>query len=423
MAVSYADVRGEWEERRISIVGVAKSFISQLRVGQDLTKVSLPSVFLLPYSLLEEYASRTAGRLHLLFDLEKEEDPVLRMLRVVSWHTSIFKNESYHHKPYNPVLGETHKCKVSYKHNGEEHVAYGISEQVSHHPPRTASRFDCPSKKIAWYGNIEPSVKFYRNSVSINSNGKSVVEIGNEGYFISKGMPDMHIQNTILGRKYVYWTNKVEFECPSTGIAAEIEYVWKDGCNQFEGRIFKILKPIISFKSEYNLHLHISESDLDGPKKSKSSSNLLTLSEGTSDGTILYIEGKNGCDVYSIEPNGKKKKKDRKLAIDFEDIPVSVPMYPPYDKQDETASLKIWRDVSKAIVDNDMAKADEAKKRVEDAQRSRNRELEETGKKHVPVNFKHDSLNDLWIVSDDKWYEKASELHDSETAPASSKSK
>eukprot|EP01102_Stenamoeba_stenopodia_P014346 TRINITY_DN474_c0_g5_i2.p2 TRINITY_DN474_c0_g5~~TRINITY_DN474_c0_g5_i2.p2 ORF type:complete len:120 (+),score=13.95 TRINITY_DN474_c0_g5_i2:52-411(+) len=104
MAVSYADVRGEWEERRISIVGVAKSFISQLRVGQDLTKVSLPSVFLLPYSLLEEYASRTAGRLHLLFDLEKDQDPVTRMLRVVAWHISIFKNESYHHKPYNPVL-------------------------------------------------------------------------------------------------------------------------------------------------------------------------------------------------------------------------------------------------------------------------------------------------------------------------------
>jgi hypothetical protein len=48
--MSNVDITGtEWETRKISLFGVAKSFVSQLSVGQDLTKVSLPAIFLNPY--------------------------------------------------------------------------------------------------------------------------------------------------------------------------------------------------------------------------------------------------------------------------------------------------------------------------------------------------------------------------------------
>ena len=51
--MSYAAQDGEWKYRKISIMGAVKSFISQLSLGQELTKVSLPAEFLYPYSMLE----------------------------------------------------------------------------------------------------------------------------------------------------------------------------------------------------------------------------------------------------------------------------------------------------------------------------------------------------------------------------------
>lgn len=35
---SYVDKEGEWRYRKISLMGVVKSFVSQLKLGQDLTK-------------------------------------------------------------------------------------------------------------------------------------------------------------------------------------------------------------------------------------------------------------------------------------------------------------------------------------------------------------------------------------------------
>lgn len=423
MATSYVDIHGEWEQRRISIVGVAKSFIGQLRVGQDLTRVSLPSVFLRPYSLLEEFGSRTTGRFHMLYDIADEPDPTERLLRVVWWYIAMFKNETYHHKPYNPVLGEVHKCKVEKDVDGKTTI-YAVIEQVSHHPPRTACRFDAPSKNIVVENNIEPTVKFYRNSVTVNSVGKSVVHLGPETYFISKGMPDLHIQNTILGRKYVHWIGHVEFECPSTGLGATIEFSWKDNCNQFEGRLFKKLKPAISFHSEYNLTQRFADIQLHNgsstppdssaaPKKSMSASSLRDITSLEDDGTVLFIEGQNGASFYTIDPSSGSKKgksKERVLSFDCAQAHLTVPTYPPLDQQDEMSSLRVWEEVSKAIVDNDMPRADEAKKKVEDAQRARIKAAEESGTRHVSTYFRHDAVNDFWEVTDPTWYLKAKEL-------------
>jgi hypothetical protein len=58
--MSLVNVQGEWLEKHISIIGAAKSFIGQLRFGQDMTKVSMPSMFLRPYSFLELIGYRAA---------------------------------------------------------------------------------------------------------------------------------------------------------------------------------------------------------------------------------------------------------------------------------------------------------------------------------------------------------------------------
>lgn len=47
------DVTSEWRLRPINLFSVLKSFVYQLRPGQDLTRVSLPTELCYPFSALE----------------------------------------------------------------------------------------------------------------------------------------------------------------------------------------------------------------------------------------------------------------------------------------------------------------------------------------------------------------------------------
>ena len=158
---SYADVRGEWELRKISLFGAVKSFIGQLKVGQDMTRVSLPCVFLRPYSLLEEVASRNFSHLPILFNVHKEQDPLIRILTVIRWLITTAKQEHYNHKPFNPVAGEVNRC--FYPH-AKDDTTFFIVEQVQHHPPTCGIRLDNHTHKIALQGNYTFQVQFNRNS-------------------------------------------------------------------------------------------------------------------------------------------------------------------------------------------------------------------------------------------------------------------
>lgn len=68
---SYVDEVGEWSTRKISLFGVVRSVVSQLKPGQDMTKVSLPCAFLEPYSILELAALRLGGHFSILSEYVK----------------------------------------------------------------------------------------------------------------------------------------------------------------------------------------------------------------------------------------------------------------------------------------------------------------------------------------------------------------
>ena len=77
---SFANRHGEeWETKEISVYGAAKSFIRQLGPSMDLTHVSIPAIFLLPYSILEFVAVRMTSAFHLLLPLTKEKDARKRL--------------------------------------------------------------------------------------------------------------------------------------------------------------------------------------------------------------------------------------------------------------------------------------------------------------------------------------------------------
>jgi len=127
---SFANIHGEdWEVKEISVYGAAKAFIRQLSVGMDLTHVSIPAIFLLPYSILEFVAVRMTSAFHLLLDLPKEKDPRKRLEGVLQYALGSSKPEdlTLNHKPSNSVLGEVHKARCDH---GDGTHSYVMCEQV-----------------------------------------------------------------------------------------------------------------------------------------------------------------------------------------------------------------------------------------------------------------------------------------------------
>merc|ERR1711991_645284 len=100
------------ETKKISVGGAVKSFISQMRVGQDLTKISMPAAFCYPYSGLELSAYRNLRCADILYSLHEEKSAFNRIKIVLFWYLSQVENEEFEKKPYNPILRETHCAYV-----------------------------------------------------------------------------------------------------------------------------------------------------------------------------------------------------------------------------------------------------------------------------------------------------------------------
>lgn len=62
--------------------------------------------------MLESIGQRHLLTFHLLFELDKEDDPLKRFLIVLRWMISLVRTETIEKKPYNPVLGEYHLAWV-----------------------------------------------------------------------------------------------------------------------------------------------------------------------------------------------------------------------------------------------------------------------------------------------------------------------
>lgn len=107
------------------------------------------------------------------------DDPVLRFLSVVKFYMS-----GWHikppgvKKPLNPVLGETFTCWWTFPDNTR---AYYISEQTSHHPPKSSYFYAAPEHHIRVDGCLKPRSKFLGNSAASLMEGIAVLRLTNRG--------------------------------------------------------------------------------------------------------------------------------------------------------------------------------------------------------------------------------------------------
>jgi len=227
----------------------------EIRPGTDLTKIGIPASFMLPFSTaslsLHASALDATGATAVL----GASDPVGRMLRMLSGKLAVTSQTltAAMMKPYNPIIGEVciacsdgavaapgSSCLGSAPAAAAAPAAgdssdaswRAIVEQVSHHPPITASAlegeshggfFRNVSSTIAvpmFYGNyVEVRMTIYGSETTLTLPGGQV-----EVYRI-KSLPSVYLRGVMgVGASFCEWAGVLEIECAQNGLVGRIDY-------------------------------------------------------------------------------------------------------------------------------------------------------------------------------------------------------
>ena len=143
---------------KIGLWSVLKSM-----VGQDLTKLTLPVSFNEPTSLLQR-VSEDIEYSHILDQAATFEDSSLRTLYVAAFTASMYASTTNRvSKPFNPLLGET----FEYARTDGQYRFF--TEQVSHHPPISATWTESP--KWDFYGECNVDSSFNGRTFAVQHLG------------------------------------------------------------------------------------------------------------------------------------------------------------------------------------------------------------------------------------------------------------
>jgi oxysterol-binding protein-related protein 3/6/7 len=176
------------------------SLIGFLRknVGKDLSTIAMPVSANEPTSLLQRAAEQLEYS-ELLDHAARMSDPMERMMYVAAFAISSLSGsrvkERSIRKPFNPMLGET------YELIREDKGFRFIAEKVSHRPVQLA--FHAEASEWSFTQSPKPLQKFWGKSSEINTEGKArlVLYTHNESY--SWTAATCFLRNIIAGEKYV----------------------------------------------------------------------------------------------------------------------------------------------------------------------------------------------------------------------------
>jgi len=304
---------------------VLSHIISQLRPGADLSRVTLPTFILEPRSMLERITNFMAHP-ETLLPMPTIDDPVKRFVAVTKFYLS-----GWHikppgvKKPLNPILGETFTGYWDYPDGTR---GYYISEQTSHHPPKSSYFYMAPEHNIRIDGTLKPRSKFLGNSVGSFMEGIAIMRFlnRNEKYFVTQ--PNMYARGILFGKMKYELGDHASVKCPETGLEVDIDFKvkgWMGG--------------------SYNA--------LGGYIKDSKGKNLYELS-GFWHGEMFIKD----------LATGKKE-----VLFDATHAKETPPKSRPISEQSDRESQKLWLGVTKAIKVADQRVATDEKSRIEDQQR------------------------------------------------------
>ncbi|KOS18684.1 Oxysterol-binding protein-like protein OBPalpha [Escovopsis weberi] len=224
---------------------VLSHIISQLRPGADLSRVVLPTFILEPRSMLERITNFMCHP-EMLLHIPTIDDPVDRFVSVVKFYLS-----GWHirppgvKKPLNPVLGEIFTCYWDLE-KGKR--AYYISEQTSHHPPKSSYFYLAPDHHIRIDGTLKPRSRFLGNSAASLMEGIAFLTLLNRGKDSRKGeqyiltQPNMYARGILFGKMKYELGDHSFVRCPELDLAADIDFKtkgWVGGTYNAIGGVIK----------------------------------------------------------------------------------------------------------------------------------------------------------------------------------------
>ncbi|KAI9743092.1 MAG: hypothetical protein M1818_003387 [Claussenomyces sp. TS43310] len=310
---------------------VLSHIISQLRPGADLSRVVLPTFILEPRSMLERITNFMAHP-ETLLPMPEIDDPVLRFVSVVKFYLS-----GWHikppgvKKPLNPILGETFACYWDFPDNTR---GYYISEQTSHHPPKSSYFYMAPEHHIRIDGTLKPRSKFLGNSAASMMEGIAILRFLNRG-ISSKGeryiltQPNMYARGILFGKMKYELGDHSFVRCPELGMSADIEFKTK---GYFGGTYNAIAGTIKNDKT----------------------------------GDVLYELSGMWSGEMTIKDMTTGKKETLFNATKAKSTP---PTARSLEEQDECESQKLWYKTAEAVKARNHELATDEKTKIEDRQR------------------------------------------------------
>ncbi|KAL4912774.1 hypothetical protein BDW62DRAFT_216041 [Aspergillus aurantiobrunneus] len=330
---------------------VLTHIISQLRPGADLSRVVLPTFILEPRSMLERITNFMAHP-ETLLPMPTNDDPVERFVSVVKFYLS-----GWHikppgvKKPLNPVLGETYSC--SWKYPDRTH-GYYISEQTSHHPPKSSYFFMAPEHHIRIDGTLKPRSKFLGNSAASMMEGIAILRFLNRGENKERGeryiltQPNMYARGILFGKMKYELGDHSFVRCPENDLVADIEFKTKG-----------------YFSGTWNA--------IGGTIKNQKTGEVYYEISGLWNGEMH---------IKSVHSNEKE------LLFDARKSKPTFPTTRPIEQQGERESQRLWQSTVKAIIAQNHEAATDEKTKVEDRQRDEAAKRAEHGVEWHPRLFR-----------------------------------
>ncbi|XP_031442091.1 oxysterol-binding protein-related protein 3a [Clupea harengus] len=337
-------------------------------IGKDLSKVSMPVHLNEPINTLQRLSEETEYT-QLLDTAALTTDPHLRMVYVAVFAVSAYAS-TFHRaggKPFNPLLGET------YESDRPDKGFRFISEQVSHHPPVSASH--CESKNFILWQDVRWKNKFWGKSMEIVPMGTTHVVLPGFGDHYEWNKVTSCIHNILSGQRWIEHYGEMSIKNTVTSSNpgnCKVTFVkgraGTSNVNDVEGVVTDADGHVIhSFFGKWNEAVYLG----DPP----SATCIWRANPMPEDFEQFY-----GLTQFAIELN-ELDEKER-------------PLLPPTDTR--------FRPDQRLLEEGDVDGAEEQKDRIEGLQRERRRVLQENNISHQPRFFKR-SEDDSWVSNGTYW--------------------
>jgi hypothetical protein len=200
-------------------------------IGKDFTKVALPVILNEPLGALQR-CCEDLEYYELLDQASETSDNLERMVLITLFALSSYNNTQFRAgtKPFNPLLGET----FEYQNSSFKFLA----EQVSHHPPLSASYAESVEKvdglsKWRFSQVMRYKTKFWGRSMELHPQGTNKLTLEDQVYEFNKVTTG--IQGIISGPRVVSNYGDLIVSCKRTGLEAKVTFE-KDSGGWFAGQ-------------------------------------------------------------------------------------------------------------------------------------------------------------------------------------------